>query len=142
MDSEDLAASLLRLHLKIQHDGHSTIVLSQDLNDEDRPPVSHLSIFSIATGKYAYPVPGCEGMVGAKYGMRQHFGFLHPLDLVELTDEGSYPKCEQCGIQVNPAAMVYWSSGMCKEMHKAKLQQKALSDSTKVPATKFFVYGV
>ena len=61
---------------------------------EDRPPVSYRSTLSIPTGKYAYPVPGCEGTTGEKYGMRQHFDFLHPLNLVELPGEGRYPKCE------------------------------------------------
>ena len=64
-------------------------MLSRDLIDEDRPPVSYRLTLSIATGKYACPVPGCEGTAGTKYGMRRHFGFLHPLDLVELPGEGS-----------------------------------------------------
>ena len=95
-------------------------MLSQDLIDEDRPPVSYRSTFSIATGKYACPVPGCEGTVGAKYGMRRHFGFLHPLDLVELPGESSYPKCKRCRLQVSPAAMGHQSSKTCKVMHAAK----------------------
>ena len=80
--------------------------------------------------------------MGAKYGMRRHFEFLHPLDVVELPGKGSYPKCERCGMQVNPAAMGHQSSKTCKEMHAAKLQRKAVSDSAKALEAKFFAYGV
>ena len=105
---------MLQLHIETQHDVHSRFVLSRYLIDEDRPPVSYPLIFSIATGKYACPVPGCEGSADAKYGMCRHFGFLYPLDLVKLPGEGRYPKCEQCGKQVNPVAMGHQSSKTCK----------------------------
>ena len=139
---KELAAYSLRLHLETQHDIHSSFVLSRDLINEDRPPVSCRSIFSIATGKYACPVPGCEGTAGAKYGMRRHFGFLHPLDLVKLPGEGSYPKCKQYGVHVNPATMGNQSSKTCKNMHATKLQRKVVSDSAKALEAKFFAYGV
>ena len=74
--------------------------------------------------------------------MRRHFGFLHPLDLVELPGEGSYPKCKRCGVQVDPAAMGHQSLKTCKNMHAAKLQRKAVSDSAKALEAKFFAYGV
>ena len=138
MCGEDLAASLLRSHLETQHDVHSSFVLSRDLINENRPPVLYRSALSIATGKYACPVPGCEGTAGTKYGMRRHFGLLHPLDLVELPGEGRYPKCKRCGMQVNPAAMGHQSSKMCKEMHAANLQQKTVSDYAKALDAKFF----
>ena len=133
---------MLRSHLETQHDVHSSFVLSWDLMDEDRPPVSCRLTLSIATDKYACPVPGCEGTVGTKYGMRRHFRFLHPLDLVELPGEGSYPKCKQCGMQVNPASMWYQSSETFKEMYTDKMQQKAVSNSAKALDIKLFAHGV
>ena len=92
--------------------------------------------------KASYTHKGCEGTVVAKHGMCRHFGSLHLLDLVELPGEGSYPNCERCGMQVNPAAMGHQSSKTCKEMHAAKLQRKAVSDSAKALDAKFFAYGV
>ena len=46
MCGKDLAASSLRSHLETQHDVHSSFVLSRDLIDEDRSPVSYHSNFS------------------------------------------------------------------------------------------------
>ena len=68
-------------------------MLSRDLVDEDRPPVSYGAKNSIATGKFACPVTGCVGKAGTKYGIRQHFRFLHPQDLLDVQEEGRYPKC-------------------------------------------------
>ena len=45
-------------------------------------------------------------------------------------------------MQVNPVAMGHQSSKTCKEMHVAKLQRKAVSDSAKALDAKFFAYGV
>ena len=74
--------------------------------------------------------------------MSRHFGFLHLLDLDELPGKGSYPKCEQCRVLVNPAAMGQQSSKTYKEMHAAKLQPKAVSHSAKALEARFFAPGV
>ena len=71
--------------------------------------------------RWRAPVPGYAGTAGKKYGMRRHFGFLHPLDLVELLGEDRYPKCERRGTQVNPAAMGHQSSKTCTNMEATKL---------------------
>ena len=101
---EDLAAPSLRSHLKTQHGVYRSFVLSRDLVDEDRPPVTYQAPHSIATGKFACPVPGCMGQASTKYGMRRHFRFLHPQDIVNVPGKGCYPKCGRCGMQVNSAA--------------------------------------
>ena len=75
---EDLAAPSLRSHLETQHGIYRSFVLSQDLVDEDHPLVTYQATSSIATGKFACPVPDCVGTAGMKYGMRRHFRFLHP----------------------------------------------------------------
>ena len=99
---EDLAASSLRSYLETQHGIYQSFVLSRDLVDKDRPPVSYRATNSIATGKFACPVPGCVGTAGTKYGIRRHFHFLHLQDLLNVQGEGRYPKCGRCGMQVNP----------------------------------------
>ena len=63
---EDLAAPLLRSHLETQHGIYRLFVLSQDLVDEEYPPVTYHPTSSISTGKFACPVPGCMGTAGMK----------------------------------------------------------------------------
>ena len=45
---EDLAAPSLRLNLETQHGIYRSFVLSRDLLDEDRPPVSYRATNSTA----------------------------------------------------------------------------------------------
>ena len=92
-------------------------MLSRDLVDEDRPPVSYRATNSIVTGKFACPVPCCVGTAGTKYGIRQHFRFFHPQDLLDVQGEGRYPKCGRCGMQVNPTATGHQATKTCKAMH-------------------------
>ena len=47
---KDLAAASLRSHLETQHGIYRLFVLSQDLVDEDRPPVTYRATSSITTG--------------------------------------------------------------------------------------------
>ena len=101
---EDLAASLLRSHLDTQHGMYRLFVLIRDLVDEYRPPVSYRATNSIATNKFACPVPGCVGTAGTKYGIRRHLRFLHPWDLLDIQGRRQYPKCGRCKMQVNPTA--------------------------------------
>ena len=91
--AEDLSAPSLGSHLETQHGIYRSFVLSRDLVDEDQPPVAYQATRSIATGKFACPVPGCVGTAGTKYGRRRHFRFLHPQDLLDVQGEGRYPKC-------------------------------------------------
>ena len=76
-----------------------------------------------------------------KYGMRQHFRFLHSQNLVDEPGEGCYPKCGRCGVQVNPTATGHQATQSCKVMHAARLQRKAVSDSTVSMDAKFYAYG-
>ena len=116
-------------------------MLSRDLVDEDRPPVTYHGTRSITTGKFACPVPCCVGAAGTKYGMRRHFHFLHPQDLLAVPGEGCYPKCGRCGMQVNPTATGHQAMKTCKAMYAARLQRKAVFDSSVDMDTKFYRYG-
>ena len=75
---KDLAYSSLQLHLETQLGIYRLFVLSQDLVDEDRPPVTYQATSFIATSKFACPVPGCVGEVGTKYAIRRRFHLLVP----------------------------------------------------------------
>ena len=127
--SKDLAASSLWSHLETQHGTYRSFVLSRDLVDEDRPPISYHATNCIATDKFACPVPGCVGTAGTKYGIRRHFRFLHPQDLLNVQEEGQHPKCGRCGMQVNLTATGHQATKACKAMRAAKLQRKAVSNS-------------
>ena len=61
-------ASSLQLHPETQHKIYRLFVLSQDLVDDDSPPVSYRATNSIATGKFACPVPGCVETVSISTG--------------------------------------------------------------------------
>ena len=47
---KDLTASSLQSHLETQHGIYRSFVLSRDLVDEDRPPVTYPATYSIETG--------------------------------------------------------------------------------------------
>ena len=115
-------------------------MLSRDLGDEDHLPITCRSSRSIATGKSVCPIPGCVGMAGTKYGIRRHFCFLHPWDLLDVHGEGRYPKCGRCGMQVNPTATGHQATKTCKAMHAARMQQKAVSNCTVALDTTFYAY--
>jgi hypothetical protein len=46
-----------------------------------------------ASGRFICPVPDCAGSATTKWSLRRHFGLQHPLDLVSIEGEGSYPRC-------------------------------------------------
>ena len=137
---KDVAAPLMRLHLKTQQEIYRLFVLSRDLVDEDRPPVTYQTTSSIATDKFACPVPGCVGTASMKYGIRRHFRCLHPQDLLDVPGEGRYPKCGCCGMQVNPTATGHQTTKTGKAMHAARLERKAVSDSAVAMDAKFYAY--
>ena len=72
-----LAVPLLQSQLETQHGIYRSFVLSRDLVDEDRLPVTYQATSFIGTGKFACLVPGCVGKAGMKYGIRRHFRFLN-----------------------------------------------------------------
>ena len=86
--SEVLTATLLQSHLETQNGIFQSFVMSWDLIKEDHPPIIYPATFPILTDKFLCPVPGCAGTAGTMYGIRRHFRFLHPQDLVNVPDEG------------------------------------------------------
>ena len=86
-------------------------------------------------------MPGYVGTVGTKYGIRRHFVFLHPYDLLDVFVEGRYPKCGCDGMQVNRTATGHQATKTCNVMHAARLQRKVVSDSAVAMDTKFYAYG-
>ena len=58
-----------------------------------------------------------------------------------MQGEEQYPKCGRCGMQVNPTATGHQAMKTCKAMHAARLQRKAVSDSSVALDVKFYAYG-
>ena len=115
-------------------------MLSQDLIEEDRPPVTYPASFSMATIKYACTVPNCARTAGTKYGLRRHFLFLHPQDLVNMPGEGFYPQWGSWGMPVNSSARGHQGPKSCMTMHVTKMQQKAVSNSAATLDAKSHAY--
>ena len=95
---------------------------------------------SMATAKFVCLILGCAGTTVTQYGLRRHFHFLHPQDLVNVPGEGCYPSCNCCGMQVNPMVTRHQGTKSCRAIHAAKLQQKVVSNSTAALDEKFYVY--
>ena len=55
--------------------------------------------------------------------------------------EGCYPRCNCCGMQVNPTATGQQGTKTCKAMYAANLQRKAVSNSAAALNKKFYAYG-
>ena len=109
--------------------------------DEDRPPVTYQATYSIAKGKFVCLVSSCVGAASTKYGMRRHFRFLHPQDLVNGHGKRCYPNCGCYGMQVNLATRGHQAIKLCKAMPAARLTQKTVSDFAMAMDAKFYTYG-
>ena len=113
-------------------------------------------------------ISGCAGTTGIKYGLRRHFRFLHPQDLVDVPGESLLT---HGAIAVNAsepvshrspgdeemqdhARFIQGHARSCKVMqdharsckviqvmHVAKLQRKSVSNSAAALGHKFFAYG-
>ena len=94
----------------------------------------------MATPKLACPVHGCAGRGITTYDLRWHFRFLHPQNLVNVPGKDCYPRCDRCGMHVNPAATVHQETKECKTTHAAKLQREEVSNFTATIGHKFFAY--
>ena len=95
----------------------------------------------IAKGVYPCPVHNCQGRPTTKCGMCRHFAYMHLQDLVTLPGKGLYPKCERCGMQVNPTAWNHQETYTCDRMQAVTLQRKVVSNSAKALNVKFYAYG-
>jgi len=122
-------SSYLRTHRLHQHG----IPLSQS-EAEHVPPaeVPDLHIVSMPTRLFQIdcPVPGCPGRATDRFSLRRHFMHRHILDMIVIIEEGILPRCEQCGMFINPTPS-HTRSQLCRAgvaRYKARqdeLQQRA-----------------
>jgi hypothetical protein len=125
---ENLSAASLTSHLETRHDVFRSKVLQRDLG-RDHTEAVFKATESASNGRYYCPVPGCEGWAGTKWNLRWHFSMRHPLDLVNIPGEGIYPRCNRCGMQVNPEARRHEQTKHCMEGFERKVQHEAAENS-------------
>jgi hypothetical protein len=137
----NLSASSLSSHLETQHDVYRSRVLNRDLVD-DRPTRTYFAPYSMASGKFKCPVPGCVGEAATKWNMRRHFLDRHPKDLVVLPGEGLLPRCSDCGMQTSHSALAgkHRSTSLCRSGTDRQVQREAAVRSERAIAQKFTAY--
>ncbi len=133
------ACSLPR-HLATQHGVYQQTVVAKELL-ERRASVAYRAE-QYPGGKLTCPVRGCLGVTKDGWNMRRHFRDLHPRDTVTVPKEGkSYPRCENCGMQVNPWFTGHRKTESCKIGTKRKAQRKAAIDLAIALRCNFKVHG-
>jgi hypothetical protein len=99
---KELKASSLGCHLADVHDIYQQAVVAEELL-ETRPPLLYTVHAMLYPGTLACPYPRCQGQSRDGWMMRRHFRDVHPLDMVQVPNEGQFDQCNQCGMQVHPA---------------------------------------
>ena len=84
-----------------------------------------------ADGAFRCPVPGCAGVSSSKWNLRRHFCERHPLDLVSTPGEGTYPRCQNCGMQTSPFVIGrgHERTRWCRDGGARRRQQQARVDA-------------
>ena len=115
---------------------------NRDLVD-DRPLRKHFAPYSMASGKYKCPVPGCVGKTASKWNMCRHFSDRHLKDLVVLPGEGLLPRCSDCGMQSSHSALAgkHRSTRLCRNGTDQQVQREAAVRLERAIAQKFTAYG-
>jgi hypothetical protein len=95
-----LRARSLCSHLSSTHDIHQQVVVDDGLLEEWAGVR-----YSADSGEWKDPIqcpyPGCPGVLSSPYMLRRHFQDLHPKDTVEISREGTFPRCKHCTMQCN-----------------------------------------
>ena len=125
-----LKPASLRKHLERQHNVYSNFFDEYKDVIEERDPV-HYHVQSLGGNGYSCPVEGCSygGGTTTSYSLRRHFSTRHECDSCSIGEEGSYPRCERCNMQVNAYKKKtwesHWKSATCKRGNERRLQRKA-----------------
>ena len=120
---KELQAVALDNHLATQHEVYRSKVIDRELlvEREPRTYTAHQSV----NGSFICPVRNCAGTATTKWTLRWHFGLRHPLDLVSIVGEGSYPRCRRCRHQVSPMANGHEQTRNCREGYERRMQHDA-----------------
>jgi hypothetical protein len=103
--------------------------------------VVHNATFSYYSNRYPCPVPGCTEGGSTKWNLRRHFSDRYPNNLVNVPGEGTYRKCEHCGMQGSPSATNHERSAHCQDGWAKRLQHEAAKNSAQAMDAVFTAYG-
>jgi len=134
-----IRASSLRRHLADQHEIYQCISVPEEYlgTREDTLFQAHPRY----DGKLACPIPGCLGVMKDGWMMRRHFRDLHPMDMVVVPKEGFFPRCERCGMQVNPAYPRHARTKECQVGTDRRIQRESAITSALALRREFTVHG-
>jgi hypothetical protein len=102
----------LRLHLLSAHDIHQQVVVAEALLEE-WVGVRYKANPGRSKEPIQCPFPGCPDVLSSPYMLRCHFWDLHPKDTVEISREGTFPRCKHCMMQCNPRYPRHIHTQMC-----------------------------
>ena len=134
-----MQARALDNHLATQHDVYRSKVINKELLVEREPETFKAK--QSAPGRFICPVPDCAGTATTKWSLRRHFGMRHPLDLVSIEGEGSYPRCRRCRHQVSPLALGHEQTRNCQEGFERRIQHEAAVTAGRALDQEFTAYG-
>jgi hypothetical protein len=134
-----MAASSLRCHLADQHKIYQEVVVAKEFL-EARVAVTY-PVNLEHSGRLVCLVPGCAGVLHGGWMLRQHLRDLHPLDRVLILKEGYFPRCEWCGMQVNPAYPQHIRTKECQIGVERKIQRELAVSLALALRRQFTVHG-
>jgi hypothetical protein len=118
---KQMRQSSLGRHLAGVHDIYLQAVVAEELLKE-QDGETYEAVTNLA-GKFPCPYPRCKGELNSGWMMRQHFRDVHPQDFVEISSEGFFPWCEQCGMQCNPSYPAHINTKECRAGTERRHQQ-------------------
>ena len=137
---KQLQARNLSTHLETVHGVFRSKVINQDLLI-DREPITYRPWPNVFGG-FSCPVPGCGGEAYKGWNLRRHFHDRHEQDLLVLPGDGiCYPKCESCGMQVNPESLArHERSKFCESRTERRVQREAAVEAARSLDVVFTAY--
>jgi len=134
-----MKASSLRRHLADMHDVYQQTVVAEEML-VSRPAETHVVSDWSPVG-LSCPFPECGGILSSDWIMRQHFGGIHPMDLVKVPKEGKFRRCGRCGMQVDPWYPRHRFTKECQVGVKWKKQREAAVTLALALRQQFSVHG-
>ena len=109
--SKVIQCASLHYHMANRHVIFQKRVINKRiLKEYKREPVLYRALPS-HTDEYSCPVSLCEGRLLNSFNFKKHFRDRYLKDLVELPNERVQPKCEICGLQMDPSKLIgHWAT--------------------------------
>jgi hypothetical protein len=133
-------ASSLHRHLAEQHNTYQAVVVPEDYLE---PQASvRYQAHPKCNGRIPCPVLECPGELRDGWMHRHHSRDLHPFIRVVVLTEGYFPRCERCGMQVNPAYPRHIRTKECGAGMDGQLQRKLAISLALALWRKFTINGL